>query len=107
MEDYHPDYTIFKVLNNPLNLVEHLVVEVKSKAGDGWHKFLEQMYNQADAAKNNKGRLWAIGLKGLEIYQGSYHSCEYNCIHNRWMSVNSSSSPNRSVWANKSCFINL
>lgn len=28
---------------------------------------LEQMWDQCDLAKNNNGKIWAIGLKGLEI----------------------------------------
>lgn len=67
LENNHPDYTIFKINNNPFGLRIHVVVELKSKNGDSWNKLLEQMWQQADVAKNDTGRLWAIGQKGLEI----------------------------------------
>ncbi len=70
LEANQPDYTIFKVNkvnNNTYKLQIHAVVEIKSKVGDSWNKLLEQLYNQADVAKNAEGRLWAIGQKGFEI----------------------------------------
>lgn len=67
LENNHPDYTIFKVLDNPFRYKIHAVVELKSKTGASWNKLLEQMWYQADVAKNDDGRLWAIGQKGLEI----------------------------------------
>ena len=68
LEDNHPDYTIFFVnRDNNYALDVHIVVEVKSKTGHSWFKLLEQMYPQAEVAKNSNGKLWAIGQKGFEI----------------------------------------
>jgi hypothetical protein len=67
LENNHPDYTIFKFLNDPFTLQIHAVIVIKSKTGDSWFKLLEQMYAQADVAKKPTGKLWAIGQKGLEI----------------------------------------
>lgn len=69
LEGNHPDYTIFLIPtgNWRYTAVIHAVVEIKSKTGDSWSKMLEQMWNQADVAKDDDGRLWAIGQKGLEI----------------------------------------
>jgi len=65
LEGNHPDYTIFKWSNRINNFGDmiHAVVEVKSKRGDSWHKLLEQMYSQADVAKNNNGRLTSYWSK--------------------------------------------
>lgn len=78
LENNHPDYTIFKVSNNCFNLQVHVVVEVKSKTGHSWNKLLEQMFTKADVAKNNPGRLWAIGQKGLEICFFRFEVLKYN-----------------------------
>lgn len=67
LEANHPDYTIFRVMANPTKLHIHALVEIKSKSGDSLNKLLEQMYSQCDVAKNDQGRLWAIGQKGFEI----------------------------------------
>ena len=63
------DYTIFLWSNDGRDYTRmvHAVMELKSRAGDSWYKLLEQMWSQADRAKNQSGRLWAIGQKGLEI----------------------------------------
>ena len=57
LEGNHPNYTIFKVINHPFKIQIHAVLELKSKAGDSWNKLLEQMYSQAEVAKNSRGRL--------------------------------------------------
>lgn len=68
LERNHPDFTLFKVGNNNPSAIDiHAVFELKSRSGDSWYKLLEQMYGQADVAKNPLGRLWAVGQKGLEI----------------------------------------
>lgn len=43
LENNHPDYTIFKVLDNPFRLQIHAVLEIKSKTGESLNKLLEQM----------------------------------------------------------------
>lgn len=87
LENNHPDYTIFNITTNPYTEEIYAVVEVKSRTGDSWHKLLEQMWTQADVAKANNGKLWAIGQKGLEIcvfifdvnkYQNQYPDCFTN-----------------------------
>lgn len=67
LEGNHPDYTIFKVNNYPFKLEIYAVVEIKSKTGKSWHFLLEQMCKQAEVGKNDSGKLWAIGQKGVEI----------------------------------------
>lgn len=67
LEGNHPDYTIFSIDTNPFIKEIYAVVEIKSKTGDSWKKLLEQMWNQADVAKSEDGKLWTIGQKGLEI----------------------------------------
>lgn len=67
LEGNHPDYTIFNINTNPYKSEIYAVVEVKSKTGDSWNKLLEQMYGQANVAKQDDGKLWTIGQKGLEI----------------------------------------
>lgn len=67
LEGNHADYTIFSIETNPFSANIYAVVEVKSKTGNSWYKLLEQMWNQADVAKQDDGKLWAIGQKGLEI----------------------------------------
>ena len=86
LEGNHPDYTIFKVINHPFKLQIHAIVELKSKAGDSWNKILEQMYSQADVAKNTKGRLWAIGQKGFEICFFRFDVEKYNNQNPDWYS---------------------
>lgn len=67
--NHHPDYTIFlwsDLVGSYDNMI-HAVVEVNCKTGASLNKLLEVMWNPADLAKNNSGRLWAMGEKGLEI----------------------------------------
>lgn len=84
MEDNHPDYTLFKVYINPYRIEIHAVVEIKSKTGPSWNKLLEQMWTQADVSKNNAGRLWAIGQKGLEIWFFRFHILKYQDQAPNW-----------------------
>lgn len=65
-ENIHPDYTVFLV-NNNYHLLPYLIAEIKSRTGKSWMKLLEQMWYQCDLAKNDQGKIWAIGVKGLEI----------------------------------------
>ena len=66
-------------MNPPDNyaLDVHTVVEIKRKTGDSWFKLLEQMYAQAEVAKNSDGRLWAIGQKGFEICFFEFNVLKY------------------------------
>ena len=78
LEANHPDYTIFSVnRHNNYTLDVHVVVELKSKTGDSWFKLLEQMYAQAEVAKNSNGKLWAIGQKGFEICFFEFNVTKY------------------------------
>ena len=68
LEGNQPDYTIFEINIHPSYRAEiHTVVELKSKKAASWLKLLEQMWDKADVAKSNDGKLWAIGQKGLEF----------------------------------------
>lgn len=86
LEGNHPYYTIFKVIHHPFKLQIHAIVELKSKAGVSWNQLLEQMYSQADVAKNTEGRLWAIGQKGFEICFFRFDVLKYNNKDPYWYS---------------------
>lgn len=66
-ENVKPDYTIYFMQNNPFNHLAFVIVEIKSKTSDSWHKLLEQLWSQCDLNKHNNGRIWAIGHNGLDI----------------------------------------
>ena len=66
-ENLHPDYTVFLIKYNPFSIGPFLISEIKSKTGDSWNKLLDQMWSQCDVSKNQSGKIWAVGQKGLEI----------------------------------------
>jgi len=46
----------------------HIVYEAKVHAGDGWPTLMDkQMWDQADSAKNDRGRIWAIAQRGFQV----------------------------------------
>lgn len=69
-EAVHPDYTVFEIITDSSSTnidIPYFLVEVKSRAGASWNKLLEQLWTQADIGKQDNGRLWVMGQKGLEI----------------------------------------
>lgn len=69
-EAHHPDYTVYTV-GYYNETIPYLLIEVKRGTkykGDSWHKMLKnQMWDPADKAKQENGRLWMIGQNGFEI----------------------------------------
>ena len=73
-QNYHPDYTVWQMdlLAGPHygGSKPYLLVEVKrpvSSGGVSWSEILNQMWDQADSAKDDTGKIWAIGQRGLEF----------------------------------------
>ena len=78
-EAHHPDYTVYTVDDDTRS---YLLLEVKRGTkydGDSWHKVLkDQMWNQADMAKQENGRLWMVGQNGFEICFFKFDVERYN-----------------------------
>lgn len=55
----------------------YTLIEIKRWSGEFWNKLLEQIWKQADVAKNDRGRLWAIGQKAFEICFFRFDSLKY------------------------------
>jgi len=69
-EANYPDYTMFLVTTDGAGntvFLPKVVTEIKSKTGQSWGELLEQMWSQANGAKDSNGRIWAIGQKGMEF----------------------------------------
>lgn len=67
-EAVHSDYTVFEIITDSSSTsidIPYFLVEVKSRVGVSWNKLLEQLWTQADIAKQDNGRLWVMGQKGL------------------------------------------
>lgn len=71
--DYRPDYLVSIIITNYNDIyygysIDRLLAEVKNRgAVSGWSLMKDQLWNQADAAKNNDGRFWVVAQIGFEI----------------------------------------
>jgi hypothetical protein len=75
-ENNNPDYVIFLVHYNPFWPELWGAFELKSKTGDGWEKLLRQLSLALEA--NSIGRMWLVGVKGLQICFYVYDSTTFH-----------------------------
>jgi len=71
-ENYHPDYLVSYINTNRNNnygvLTYWLLAEIKNHGAISWWNLMQnQLWNQADAAKNAAGKFWVIGQIGFEV----------------------------------------
>jgi len=75
-ENHHPDYTIFEITFNPFKLNLMRCFELKSRTGNSWHALLKQLSLALES--NNVGRVWLVGVKGLEICFYEFDTSTFN-----------------------------
>lgn len=64
-EMHSPDYTIYMIHVNPFIDELYGCFEIKSAEGESWAALLRQISLALES--NNVGRVWLVGVKGLEI----------------------------------------